>query len=124
MHVLLRDAVAPDERGESTHVSPEDALMNRELRGVTRQNDRVLVIVTDHSVERRRVAVHVVRIELLLLLQRRKFVKDIVGPQSVAVGNSPVRGLVVGVHDLVIFVRFVVVLSHGAYLLACHRDYG
>lgn len=117
MHVLLRDAVGPDEGRESSHVPPEDALMHRERRGVTRQNDRVLVVVADRRVERRRVAVHVVRIELLL--QRREFVEGIV-----AVGDGPVRGVVVGVRDLVVFVRFVVVLSHGADLLACHRDCG
>lgn len=40
-----------------------------------------------------------------------------------AVRNSPVGGLIGCVHYLVIFVWFVVVFSHGAYLLACHDGY-
>lgn len=40
-----------------------------------------------------------------------------------AVRDSPVGGLIVRVHYLVIFVRFLVVLSHGAYLLTCHDVY-
>lgn len=59
-----------------------------------------------------------------MLLPRRGFEERLVGSQMVpgAVRDAPVRALLVGVHDLLIFVGFGVLLSHGAYLLPRHRE--
>lgn len=130
MHIFLRDAMGPDKRGEPTHISLEHALMNRELQVITRQNYWVLVIITNNSANWCWISVNVVCIELLLLLQYRRFLKSLAGSQMVTstvwnttIWDSTVWGLIVGVHYLVIFVWFVVVLSHGAYLLTCHYYY-
>lgn len=61
----------------------------------------------------------------MLLLPRRRFQKSLVGPEMVtgAVRHGPIGALLVGVHDLVIFVWLRVLLSHGADLLARHCDH-
>lgn len=68
MDVFLGDAMGPDERGQPTHIPLEHALVDREVEDVTRQNDRILVVVADDCVDRCRVAVNIVRVQLLLLL--------------------------------------------------------
>lgn len=50
MHIFLGDAVGPDEGGKAADIPLEDALVNGELQAVTRQDDRVLVVVTDNRV--------------------------------------------------------------------------
>lgn len=128
MHVFLRDAAGPDERGEPTHVPLEHALVQREVQVLAAQDDRVLVVVVDDAADRGRVSVDVVRVVvlmLLLLLQRRgsgSFLDDLVGPEMVpgTVRDGPIRGVVARVHYVLIFVWFVVVLSDGAYLLTRH----
>lgn len=49
MHVLLCDAVGPDEGGQAADIPLVDALVDREL-AVTGQDDRVLVIIVDNRV--------------------------------------------------------------------------
>ena len=127
VHILLRDAVGPDERGEPTHVCLEHALVHGELQLLFSEDDGVLVVVIEHGAHGRRVAVDVVRIELLLLLQRgglRGLLERPVGLEQVAgaVGDGLVGGLVVRVPAplLVLVGLVVVVLAQGAYLLACH----
>lgn len=119
VRIFLGDAVGPDEGGQAADVPLEDALVDGEVPAVAAQDDRVLVGVAAAG----RVAVDVVGVELLLL-PRRGFQESLVRSEVVAgpVRDGPVRGLLVGVHDLLIFVGFGVFLSHGAYLLARHRD--
>lgn len=107
MHVFLRDAMGPDERGKSTHVTLEHALVNGELEVVAYQDYWVLVVITDYVSDWWRIAVNVVRIKLLL--QNRGFggfLKSLVWSEMITgtVRDGPVWGLVVRVHYLVIFV--------------------
>lgn len=51
MHIFLRDAVGPDERGEPTHICLEDTLMDRELQVLACEDYRVLVIVIDNCAD-------------------------------------------------------------------------
>lgn len=127
VHVFLGDAVGPDEGGQAADVPLEDALVDGEVQAAAREDDGVLVVVTDNRVGGRRVAVDVVCVELLLLLllAGRGFQKSPVGSEVVTgtVRDGPVRGLLVGVHDVLIFVCFGVFLSHGADLLPRHCDH-
>lgn len=64
MHILLGDAVGPDEGGEPAHVPLEHALMDGEVEDAARQNDGVLVAI---DVNRCGVAIDIVGVQLLLL---------------------------------------------------------
>lgn len=119
MDIFLGDAMGPDEGGQPAHIPLEHALVDGEVEDVTRQNDRILVVVADDGVNRRGVAIDIVGVQLLLLLQRRRFLESLVGLELV---NGAVGGFVVRVQYLVVFVCFVVVLSHSAYLFTCHAD--
>lgn len=48
VHIFLGDAVGPDEGGQAADVPLEDALVDGEVQAVARQDDRVLVVVTDN----------------------------------------------------------------------------
>lgn len=109
MHILLNDAVCPNEGGESTHVSFEHALVHRKLQFLVGQDNRILVFINAC------VVVDVVCIEMLMLLQQRAFdgfLESLIYLEIVAgtfrVGF--VRGFVINVPYLFIFVRLAVVV--------------
>lgn len=62
MDIFLGDAVGPDERGEPTHVPLEHALVDRKVENITRQNDRILVIIADDGVNRRGIPIYIIRV--------------------------------------------------------------
>lgn len=111
MHILLSDAVGPNEGGEPPHVSFEHAFVHRKLQLLVSQDDGILVFINN-----RFVIVDVVCIEMLMLLQQRAFdgflESLVVVDLEIVAGTFRVcfiGGLVVNVLYLFVFVGFVVV---------------